>query len=136
MIRAQCVQKQIFYIADYSTVRWQDDFVKNNSNHEQPGDPVKLSELIYKVSSAENPPLHLPVGADAVASAMGLAEKPRKMFRYGKIKQRVRVTTGKSNLYEKAGGDTIGRTGNPANGGTDTQNTAGIHTVLYKKNMV
>lgn len=63
------------HITDYDTVRWQDDFVKNNSNHEQPGDPVKLSELIYEVSSVKNPPLHLPVGADAVASAMGLAEK-------------------------------------------------------------
>lgn len=63
------------HIADYDTARWQDDFVKNNSNHEQPGDPAKLSELIYEVSSTENPPLHLPIGADAVASAMGLAEK-------------------------------------------------------------
>lgn len=63
------------HIADYDTARWQDDFAKNNSNHEQPGDPVKLAELIYEVSGTENPPLHLPIGADAVASAMGLAEK-------------------------------------------------------------
>lgn len=49
------------HIADYDTARWQDDFVKNNSNHEQPGDPVKLSELIYEVSSTENPPLRFPL---------------------------------------------------------------------------
>lgn len=64
-----------FHIADYDTVRRQNDFVKNNSNHEQPGDPVKLSELIYEVSSTENPPLHLPVGEDAVASVEGPIEK-------------------------------------------------------------
>lgn len=64
-----------FHIADYDTVRWQNDFVKNSSNHEQPGDPVKLSELIYEVSSTENPPLHLPVGEDTVASVEGLIEK-------------------------------------------------------------
>ncbi len=63
------------HITDYDAVRWQNDFVRNNSNHEQPGDPVKLSELIYEVSGAENPPLHLPIGADAVNSAMGLAKK-------------------------------------------------------------
>ena len=54
------------HIADYDKTRWQDDFVASNSNHEQPGDPVKLSELIYEVSNTDNPPLHLPVGKDAV----------------------------------------------------------------------
>lgn len=54
------------HISDYDKNRWQSDFVAINSNHEQPGDPVKLSELIYEVSNIDNPPLHLPVGADAV----------------------------------------------------------------------
>lgn len=56
------------YIEDYDCNRWQDDFVKNNSHNEQPGDSVRLSELIYEVSNASNPPLHLPVGEDAVNS--------------------------------------------------------------------
>lgn len=64
------------HIADYDAVRWQDDFVKNNVNN-QPGDPKKLSRLIYEISNAANPPLHLPVGADAVASVEELSEKLR-----------------------------------------------------------
>ena len=54
------------HIPDYDKNRWQDDFVANNSHHEQRGNPEKLSELIYKVSSADNSPLHLPIGKDAV----------------------------------------------------------------------
>lgn len=63
------------HIEDYDKYRWQDDFVKNNSNNEQPGNPVKLSELIYEVSNSENPPLHLPVGKDAIESVEGLEKK-------------------------------------------------------------
>lgn len=62
------------HVVDYDTARWQDDFVKNNVNN-QPGDPVKLSKLIYEVSNTENPPLHLPIGADAVVSVEGLIEE-------------------------------------------------------------
>lgn len=63
------------HIEDYDSSRWQDDFVKNNSNHEQPGDPAKLSELIYEVSNTVNPPLHLPVGKDAVETIENLENK-------------------------------------------------------------
>lgn len=63
------------HIEDYDSFRWQDDFVKNNSNHEQPGDPAKLSELIYEVSNTVNPPLHLPVGKDAVETIENLENK-------------------------------------------------------------
>lgn len=63
------------HIEDYDKNRWQDDFVKNNSNNEQPGDPVKLSELIYEVANTDNVPLHLPVGADAVNSVVDYANQ-------------------------------------------------------------
>ncbi len=63
------------HIKDYDSFRWQDDFVKNNSNHEQPGDPAKLSELIYEVSNTANPPLHLPIGKDAVETIESLENK-------------------------------------------------------------
>lgn len=62
------------HIADYDANRWQDDFVKNNVNNQQ-GDPVKLSRLIYEISEVSNPPLHLPIGADAVASVEGMIDK-------------------------------------------------------------
>ena len=63
------------HIEDYDKNRWQDDFVANNSNHEQPGDPVKLSRLVYEVSTSANPPLHLPVGKDGVETVEGLINK-------------------------------------------------------------
>lgn len=63
------------HIEDYDKYRWQDDFVKSNSNNEQPGNPVKLSELIYEVSNSNNVPLHLPVGKDAIESVDGLSKK-------------------------------------------------------------
>ena len=62
------------HIEDYDVNRWQNEFVKNNVNN-QKGDPVKLSKLIYEVSENVNPPLHLPIGADAVASVEGLIDK-------------------------------------------------------------
>jgi NAD(P)-dependent dehydrogenase (short-subunit alcohol dehydrogenase family) len=54
------------HISDYDDFRWQTDFIKNNSDHNQPGNPDKLAKLIVDVANTANPPLHLPVGEDAV----------------------------------------------------------------------
>lgn len=54
------------HIADYDPFRWQEEFMQNNSSHEQPGDPNKIAKLIIEASDCETPPLHLPVTADAV----------------------------------------------------------------------
>lgn len=54
------------HIDGYDSFRWQDDFMKNNSNHEQPGDPDKIAELIVDAVNSENISLHIPVTADAV----------------------------------------------------------------------
>lgn len=62
---AMCTEPDI-PIADYDACRWQDDFMKANSNHEQAGDPEKIAQLIWEVSRSESAPLHLPVTADAV----------------------------------------------------------------------
>ena len=32
----------------------------------QPGNPTKLADVVIKLSQSENPPLHLPIGSDAV----------------------------------------------------------------------
>lgn len=32
----------------------------------QPGDPTKLAEVVVKLGHSDNPPLHLPIGSDAV----------------------------------------------------------------------
>ena len=38
-------------------------------NGAQPGDPVRAADAIVTVVTAENPPLHLPLGADAYQKA-------------------------------------------------------------------
>lgn len=37
-------------------------------NHQQPGDPEKLSRVIVAFGAAENPPVRLPLGSDTVAA--------------------------------------------------------------------
>lgn len=37
-------------------------------NGNQPGDPAKLAAVIVQLAASENPPLHLPIGSDAVRS--------------------------------------------------------------------
>ncbi|UPK72438.1 oxidoreductase [Chitinophaga filiformis] len=34
----------------------------------QPGDPIRLAQVILKLAASENPPIHLPLGSDAVAA--------------------------------------------------------------------
>ena len=63
------------HIKDYDNARWQNDFVKSNSNHEQPGNPEKLAKLIYEVSNSLNPPLYLPVGKDAILTVLTYIDK-------------------------------------------------------------
>ena len=45
--------------------------VRSNMQHfdgNQPGDPAKLADVIVRVADSENPPLHLPIGGDAVTN--------------------------------------------------------------------
>ena len=37
------------------------------ANHQQPGDPQKLSKAILKLADAEKPPVRLQLGSDTVA---------------------------------------------------------------------
>lgn len=41
----------------------------------QPGDPAKLARVIITLANTENPPVHLPIGPDAVASFRTKVEK-------------------------------------------------------------
>lgn len=38
------------------------------ANHEQAGDPARLARLLVEVAASDNPPLHLVIGADAIAT--------------------------------------------------------------------
>jgi NAD(P)-dependent dehydrogenase (short-subunit alcohol dehydrogenase family) len=44
----------------------------------QPGDPVKLAQLLVKIANTENPPLHLPIGKDAIVSFRTKTEQMAK----------------------------------------------------------
>lgn len=63
------------HIEDYDAGRWQTSFIENAQNHQQPGDPEKLAELLIEVASSQTPPLHLAVGADAPDVIDSLCEK-------------------------------------------------------------
>ncbi|MEC4176759.1 SDR family NAD(P)-dependent oxidoreductase [Adlercreutzia sp. R21] len=52
-------------IADYDAFRWQEDFMRESGTG-QPGDPQQLARLVCDVVESDAPPLHLPVGLDAV----------------------------------------------------------------------
>lgn len=52
--------------------------VRNSIGHfdgKQPGDPAKLAAVILELAENENPPLHLPIGKDAVATFRTSREK-------------------------------------------------------------
>ncbi|QHW00582.1 oxidoreductase [Spirosoma endbachense] len=44
----------------------------------QPGNPAKLAQVIIQLAESENPPLHLPVGKDAVAAFRSKTEQMEK----------------------------------------------------------
>jgi NAD(P)-dependent dehydrogenase (short-subunit alcohol dehydrogenase family) len=44
----------------------------------QPGDPAKLAQVVLKVANSANPPVHLPIGKDAVASFRNKVEQAGK----------------------------------------------------------
>ena len=54
------------HVCDYDAIRWQTEFVENARQHQQMGDPDKLAALLLEVVNSSCPPLHLPVGEDAV----------------------------------------------------------------------
>lgn len=39
-----------------------------DANHAQPGDPVKLAEVLVDFAGSANPPVRLPLGSDTVAA--------------------------------------------------------------------
>lgn len=54
----------------------------------QPGDPKKLAQVVVDIAHNENPPLHLPIGKDAVGMYKTNAEKTNK-----EIDQWIEVST-------------------------------------------
>jgi NAD(P)-dependent dehydrogenase (short-subunit alcohol dehydrogenase family) len=47
-------------------------------NGKQPGDPARLAQVIIKLVESQNPPLHLPIGKDAIAVFRKKTERMQK----------------------------------------------------------
>jgi len=59
-------QEAALQIDDYKDTVGQVRLVPDQLHGNQPGDPLKLAGVVVKIAHEENPPLHLPVGTDAV----------------------------------------------------------------------
>jgi hypothetical protein len=66
-------------------------------NGNQPGDPAKLAAVIVKLAASDNPPLHLPIGSDAVKK---IREKTAQIIR--EVEEWEPVSTGTDHLRTTA----------------------------------
>lgn len=62
-------------IADYEETVGQVRNVPAQLHGQQPGDPVKLAQVVVQIAHAAEPPLHLPVGTDSVEMLRNNAAK-------------------------------------------------------------
>ncbi|RZM21899.1 MAG: SDR family NAD(P)-dependent oxidoreductase [Pedobacter sp.] len=53
-------------IEDYAETVGEMRGFATKANYNQPGDPAKLADAFIKLASSENPPVHLPLGKDAI----------------------------------------------------------------------
>jgi len=64
-------------VADYDAIEGSPRADYESYNHQQPGDPVKLGQVLVQVSRMAKPPLHFLAGSDAVACATEAFERRR-----------------------------------------------------------
>lgn len=55
-------------IADYEETAGKVRSIATSLNHNQPGDPAKLADVVVALADAPNPPVRLPLGSDTVAT--------------------------------------------------------------------
>jgi NAD(P)-dependent dehydrogenase (short-subunit alcohol dehydrogenase family) len=65
-------------IADYEPTVGPMKKFPEQAHGNQPGDPKKLAKVVVDIVHNENPPLHLPIGKDAVGMYKANAEKTNK----------------------------------------------------------
>lgn len=53
-------------IDDYADTVGQVRQIPDQLHGQQPGDPLKLAQVVIKIAHTDHPPLHLPVGSDAI----------------------------------------------------------------------
>lgn len=59
-------QESVNKIDDYADTVGQVRQVPEQLHGQQPGDPLKLAQVVIQIAHTDHPPLHLPVGTDAV----------------------------------------------------------------------
>jgi NAD(P)-dependent dehydrogenase (short-subunit alcohol dehydrogenase family) len=67
-------------IADYDATAGRVRSVAAGLNHNQPGDPMRLADVLVAFASAPNPPVRLPLGSDAVAAIEAKHETDRAIL--------------------------------------------------------
>ncbi len=65
-------------IIDYKEARQAENFHLNEINGNQPNDPEKLADVLMKISTEANPPLHLFLGQDAYEFANNKIDNVKK----------------------------------------------------------
>jgi len=55
-------------IEDYAATAGRVRNIATGLNHNQPGDPARLAQVLVEFADAQNPPLRLPLGSDTVAA--------------------------------------------------------------------
>jgi hypothetical protein len=58
-------------IEDYAATAGKVRQVATGLNHNQPGDPQRLAQVLVDFTDAANPPVRLPLGSDTVAAIEG-----------------------------------------------------------------
>jgi NAD(P)-dependent dehydrogenase (short-subunit alcohol dehydrogenase family) len=53
-------------ISDYDETAGQTRDISSQRNHQQPGDPKKLAQVLVQLANAPDPPVRLPLGSDSV----------------------------------------------------------------------
>src|SRR5262249_44461981 len=56
------------HISDYEATAGKVRAIRDGLNHNQPGDPSKLADVLVAFADAPNPPVRLPLGSDTVAA--------------------------------------------------------------------
>jgi NAD(P)-dependent dehydrogenase (short-subunit alcohol dehydrogenase family) len=67
-------------IADYEATAGRTRTAAAGLNHNQPGDPEKLADVLVAFVDAPNPPLRLPLGSDTVAAIEGKHQADRTVL--------------------------------------------------------
>ena len=107
-----------------STVGATRTMIRSNTG-KQPGDPAKAAAAILSALAADDPPLRLPLGGDAVDAVTGHLDKVRAEIAAWEDVARGTALEGEADGSRRVGGS-VGRRGAGARGGTGVRRRLGL----------